>query len=142
MSETVVLYVEDEADDVFFMRLAFEKEGFTNHLRSVGDGGDAIAYLSGTACYSNRTEYPFPQLILLDLNLPVRSGFEVLEWIRSHAATRDLPVVVFSSSGHKADRERADQLGANAYFLKPSSGLDFQETVQRLKREWLTNAIA
>jgi len=130
MNEIVILYVEDEADDVFFMRRAFEKEGFASHFRFVSDGGDAIAYLENG-------EDHLPSLILLDLNLPVRSGFEVLEWIRGQTATKDLPVVVFSSSGHNADRQRAQELGANAYLLKPSSGLDFQETVQLLKREWL-----
>ncbi len=142
MNDAVILYVEDEADDVFFMRRAFEQEGLAGHLRAVTDGGDAIAYLEAADQFPDSAENPLPHLILLDLNLPVRSGFEVLQWIRSQDTTKDLPVVVFSSSNHNADRERANALGANEYLLKPSSGLDFAKIVQMLKNQWLPNSVS
>jgi CheY-like chemotaxis protein len=138
MENVVVLYVEDEADDLFFMRRAFDKEGLTECLRWAVDGGEAIDYIQGEGPYADRDAHPLPQLILLDLNLPVRTGFEVLEWIRNNPPIREIPVVVFSSSGHNHDRKRACDLGANDYILKPSSGLAFPETVRLLKREWLT----
>lgn len=126
-----VLYVEDEADDVLFMRRAFRKCGWT--LQAVEDGRQAIDYLSGAAPYDDRERHPLPSLVLLDLNLPRVSGFEVLQWIRSREDLRGIPVVVFSSSGRPEDRSRAASLGADDYLLKPSSGALFGEVVAALK---------
>jgi CheY-like chemotaxis protein len=141
MSQTpTVLYVEDEADDVFFMRQAFKRAGLAEEFRSVDDGRKAIAYLDGLTPYDDRSTAPLPALVLLDLNLPIYSGFEVLQWLRQQPQYRDLTVVTFSSSGRDEDRERARQLGATDYLLKPSSGLQFVEIVKLLKERWLKNS--
>lgn len=103
------------------------------HLQTVADGSEAIAYLNGEGKYADRPLYPQPQFVLLDLNLPLVSGFDVLATIRRHADYVNLPVVVFSSSGRPEDRQRASQLGANGYILKPSSGADFGHTVSELQ---------
>jgi len=132
-----VLYVEDEADDVYFMRAAFEREGISVRFHSAPDGAQAIAYLAGDAPYDDRTRHPLPTMMLLDLNLPVHSGFEVLEWLRGRKEFRSLPVVVFSSSGREEDRERARDLGATDYVLKPSSGMQFSGVVRELRDRWL-----
>jgi CheY-like chemotaxis protein len=76
-------------------------------------------------------------VILLDLNLPLVSGFEVLKWLRQQPPYEALPVVVFSSSARGEDQQKATELGANAYVQKPSSGLDFVDVVQQLKQQWL-----
>jgi CheY-like chemotaxis protein len=137
-----VLYAEDEPDDIFFMRRAFSSEGIAGYLRCVTDGGEVIAYLQGEGAYADRTSHPMPVLVLLDLNLPVCSGFDVLSWIRSQAHTRDLPVIVFSSSGHGGDRTRAQQLGATDYLLKPSSGLSFLEAARCICDRWLIREVS
>jgi CheY-like chemotaxis protein len=128
-----VLYVEDEPDDVFFMSLAFRRESVQAEFKTVEDGRRAIAYLAGEEAYADRETFPLPRLVLLDLNLPVPSGFEVLQWIRQQEQFRELPVIVFSSSGRPEDRERACRNGATDYFLKPSSGLQFADTVRKLQ---------
>ena len=133
-----VLYVEDEADDVLFMRLACKNSGWS--LQAVEDGRKAIAYLSGEPPYADRARHPLPDLVLLDLNLPLVPGFDVLKWIREQPRFRDLPVVVFSSSGRAEDRARAEALGANDYLLKPSSGDLFREVVEALERRWRLRA--
>ncbi|HEY9509182.1 MAG TPA: response regulator [Verrucomicrobiae bacterium] len=137
MAKQTVLYVEDEENDVFFMRHAFQKAGIEHGLASVADGPDALAYLAGKNPYEDRGQFPVPSLILLDLNLPLISGFEVLQWIRDQPQFRETPVVVFSSSGRPEDRDKAEQLGANNYLLKPASGTQFLDIAKELKQSWL-----
>ena len=104
----------------------------------MGDGRAAIEYLSGAGKYGDREIYPLPGVVLLDLNLPLVSGFEVLEWMRNHPDFARTPVVVFSSSTREDDRVRARELGANEFVAKPSSGLDFGQVVDQLREKWLT----
>ena len=136
MSSQTVLYVEDEPDDVFFMRLAFTEAGLNHRLESVGDGQAAIHYLEGSGSFADRERFPLPALVLLDLNLPLRSGMEVLKWIRGHAQLRTLPVVVLTSSNQPADEEKARRMGANDYLTKPSNPLDLQRMVQTALKRW------
>jgi CheY-like chemotaxis protein len=132
MTHRAVLYVEDEADDVFFMERAFRKAGLTHTLYAVRDGRQAIAYLAGEQPFTRQT-HPLPCAVLLDLNLPQISGFDVLSWVRAHPELRTMPVVIFSSSGRREDRERAEKLGATHYLLKPISGLEFVSVATELK---------
>jgi CheY-like chemotaxis protein len=132
-----ILYVEDEADDVFFMRTAFRRLGMETSFEAVEDGGRAISYLSGQPPFDDRERHPLPVCLLLDLNLPVRSGFEVLAWLREQPGLKELPVVIFSSSGRLEDRERAQQLGTTDYLLKPTSGMDFAHAARLVADTWL-----
>lgn len=125
----VVLYVEDEEDDVFFLREAFRRARVGADLRASGDGREAIRYLSGEAPFDDRAQHPVPDLVLLDLNLPLLSGFEVLSWLRQNPMLSKLPVIVFSSSSFEDDLRKAYALGADGYLVKPSSGMDFNHVV-------------
>jgi CheY-like chemotaxis protein len=140
MPPPVVLYVEDEEDDVLFMSLAFKKLSGAARLESARDGRAAIDYLQGAPPYDDRDRHPLPTVILLDLNLPLVSGFDVLKWIRQQAALSTVPVVIFSSSGRLEDRERALDLRADDYLLKPVSGLEFREVVRGFLARWLSAA--
>jgi CheY-like chemotaxis protein len=128
-----VLYVEDEVDDAFFMRRSFRRAGLEESLSVVEDGQAAIDYLSGRGVFAHRLKYPLPSLVLLDLNLPTVSGFQVLEWIRQQPEFRRLAVVIFSSSARAEDRLRARELGASDYVEKPDSGMDFDTVLVALK---------
>jgi PAS domain S-box-containing protein len=132
-----VLYVEDEESDSALMQRVFAKRGVEAALRVVRDGRAAIEFLSGAGKYGDRTEYPLPALVLLDLNLPVVSGFEVLQWMRNHPEFARTPVVIFSSSTLEDDRAKAQALGANAFLTKPSSGLELGRIVDDLRQNWL-----
>ncbi len=128
-----VLYVEDEETDVLFMRRAFTGSGPGLGLQVVGDGRDAIKYLSGVNGYGNREEHPVPALVLLDLNLPEVSGFDVLRWMRSRPEYAGTPVVVFTSSTRDEDKAKTRDLGASEFVEKPHSGLKFGEVLERLR---------
>ena len=125
-----VLLVEDSHADVLLVRRAFAKAQLAARLETVADGDAAVAYLGGAAPYDSRDAYPLPDLVLLDLKLPRRSGFEVLEWIRREPRIRRLPVVILTSSRHDTDVMRAYDLGANSYLVKP---VDFEPLVEVVK---------
>lgn len=127
-----LLYVEDEEFDVLFMRRAFAKAGIDLDLHIAADGQQAIDYLAGST-------RPLPRLVLLDLNLPVCSGFDVLRWIRGQTALKDLPVVIFSSSDRLEDRSTARNLGADDYIQKPGSAADFTQVALDLHARWLSD---
>jgi len=137
MSDAIVLYVEDEEDDALFMQMAFKRVGAEGTLRIVKDGRKAIAYLKGEESYADRAVHPLPALILLDLNLPLLSGFEVLTWIREQPRFQQTPVVIFSSSGRPEDRSKAEFQGANHYALKPMSMFQFVDLAHELRKRWL-----
>jgi len=113
-----VLYVEDEESDAFLLKHCFQRIGIENPFQLVTDGERAIQYLSGGPPYAERQRFPLPCLILLDLNLPRRNGFEVLEWRREHPVAKLIPVVIFTSSHNPEDVRRAYELGAAGYLTK------------------------
>jgi CheY-like chemotaxis protein len=122
------------------MQRAFRQTTLKNPIQFVRTGEDAIAYLSGEGQFSNRAEFPLPVLVLLDLKLPGKDGFDVLSWIRQQDGFRTLPVVVLTSSSQMRDVNRAYLLGANSFFVKD---LDFQQTVLLsglLRDYWLKKA--
>src|SRR6266480_2789801 len=105
--QSVILLAEDREDDIVILRKAFAQTDFPGSLFVVRDGDEAIAYLEGATPYGNRAEYPLPALLLLDLKMPRKSGFEVLAWIREQPGLKRLPVVVLSSSNQNPDINRA-----------------------------------
>jgi CheY-like chemotaxis protein len=115
-----ILLAEDNEDDVLIMQSTFRKAAVPNPLQVVSDGDQAIAYLKGEAPYSNRQRYPLPVVILLDLNMPRKNGFEVLAWIRADPNLRRTTVDILTASSRTVDVERALDLGANSYIIKPS----------------------
>jgi CheY-like chemotaxis protein len=126
----VILLVEDREDDIFLIRKAFSKANLINPLYVVNDGEQAVAYLMGDSPYSNRNEYPLPDIILLDLKMPRLDGFEVLTWIRKQPGIRGLPVIVLTSSEELRDVNHAYALGANSFLVKP---LDFENSLSLIK---------
>jgi CheY-like chemotaxis protein len=128
-----VLYAEDDENDVFLMERAFERAGVTNPLQTVIDGAAAIRYLSGAGEFADRERFPIPCLLLLDLNLPRRSGLEVLKWTREQTFLQGLPVIMLTSSSQDRDIGSAYTLGANGYLVKPPSSEKLFEMVTSLR---------
>jgi CheY-like chemotaxis protein len=132
-----VLLVEDNEDDAELIAHAFDKAGIANPLVTLADGEVAIAYMEGSGTFVDRIRHPLPGLVLLDLKLPRRSGFEVLEAIRVNRATRHTPVVVLTSSNQDADIRRAYELQANSYLVKPVNRQSLLSMVRALDAYWI-----
>jgi CheY-like chemotaxis protein len=132
-----ILLVEDNATDALMVQRAFKKAHLLNPVQVVDDGDKAVAYLSGQGVYADREQYPLPVLLLLDLKLPRRSGLEVLEWLRQEEGLKRLPVVVLTSSDDKSDVNRAYDLGANSYLVKPVDFDPLLEMVKTLGLYWM-----
>ncbi len=135
--QAVILLAEDNEIDVLLTRRAFAKANLLNPLHVVPDGEEAIKYLKGEGQYSNRAEYPLPDLLLLDLQMPHKNGLEVLQWIREQPSLRGLSVVMLSSSDQARYINLAYQLGANSYLVKPVDFEHFVRMSQALKGHWL-----
>ncbi|RMD93131.1 MAG: response regulator, partial [Calditrichaeota bacterium] len=119
LKNLTVLIVEDDPNDVLLIRRAFQKAKILNPLQFVNDGEQAVQYLSGLPPFADSEKYPAPVLLLLDLKLPKKSGFEVLEWLQQQNTLHRLPVVVLTSSNQSSDINHAYDLGANSYLVKP-----------------------
>lgn len=128
-----VLYAEDDENDVFLMERAFAKACVINPLQTVIDGAAAIRYLAGMGEFADRQRFPLPCLVLLDLNLPRRSGLEVLKWVREQPSMQNLPVIMLTSSIQDRDIGSANVLGANGYLVKPPSSERLLELVTSLR---------
>lgn len=131
-----ILLAEDDPNDVLLIQRAFTKAGLKDWLKIVRDGEQAIDYLSGKGVYSNRDKYPLPYLLLLDLKMPGTDGFEVLHWLRGEPDMRRLLVVVLTSSNLQADVDRAYELGANSYLVKPVEFEEMVHLIQRFEAYW------
>ena len=133
-----ILYAEDEPDDVFFMIRACKHAGIESLIQTVNDGHEVIHYLSGDGKFADRNRYPLPRLVLLDLHMPGLTGFDVLEWIRRTPSVATIPVLVLTSSTIPADIERASELGANGYLVKPGTPDELVTMTKALRDYWLT----
>ncbi len=137
MTPFPILYVEDEDSDVLLLQHVFAKEGIRHPVRAVKDGREAMEYLAGRGSFIDREQHPLPGLVLLDLNLPYWSGFEVLAWVRQQPQLRRLPVVIYTSSSRPDDIARAYDAGANGYLVKPNSLIELAALALAVRDFWL-----
>lgn len=128
-----ILVAEDDESDVLLLRRAFQEADLRNPVHFVEDGQAAIDFIS-RLCQSPQDR--LPALMMLDLKMPRRTGMDVLHWLRQQSVLRCMPVMVFSSSAHREDIERAYTLGANAFFVKPASTVQRTELARFIK-DWL-----
>lgn len=133
-TDYTILLVEDDQNDVLLIKRAFQKVNIANPIIVLHDGEQAISYLAGREPYANRS---LPIIVLLDLKLPRRSGHEVLEWLRQQQRLKRLPVVVLTASSESSDVNRAYDLGANSYLVKPVTFDSLVEMVKTLNMYWL-----
>ncbi len=127
MGREVLLYVEDEDAAAFLLETAIKEAQIDLELRRVSDGEQALAYLNHSDGYERA---PDPNLILLDLNLPKKNGFQVLKELHQADGLRNIPVIVFTSSALPRDRKDSMALGARDFITKPQS---FDELVNALR---------
>lgn len=133
-SNIPILLVEDDLVDAKTVRRAFERRGISNPLVVVETGEEALKYLDQSQ--TSEAEAPRPGLVLLDINLPGISGFEVLEAMKRDAGLRRIPVVVLTTSDHEPDRQRGYSAGAAGYVTKPVSFEAFSDAIETVDRYW------
>jgi CheY-like chemotaxis protein len=134
-----ILLVEDDPADSRLIQRAFLKADVPANVIRLTNGDDAISYLRGEAPHDNRALFPLPYVVLLDIKLPRRSGFEVLRWMKERGDNlRRIPVVMMTSSRHAVDVNRAYDLGANSYLTKPETTEQREELALVFKSYWLT----
>ncbi len=132
-----VLLVEDDLNDIFLVKRAFKMAQVQNPLQVVTDGQEAMSYLRGDGKYADRQTYPLPKLMVMDIKMPRKSGFEVLEWVKGRPGPlRRIPIVIVSSSEDPDHINRAYELGANAYMVKPVNFRRVEHLFQSITQYW------
>jgi len=132
-----ILIVEDEETDVLLLRHAFEQAALHYELIVFHDGQEAVDHLASIA-QSNGAGPRLPDLVLLDLKMPCLDGFQVLAWRANQPGLKSVPFIVLTSSSHDSDRERARDLGAADFWVKPSSFQQLIAMARDLDARWLT----
>ena len=127
--EQPILLIEDDSDSARLMTMALKKAGVQRPVVVLSDGDQAVEYLS------DREKNAPPCLLVMDLKLPRRSGLEVLTWLRSHADTRPLPVVMLTGSSASSDIEEALKLGIRSYHVKPTDFDDLKKLARMIRRQ-------
>ncbi len=133
----LILLVEDNPDDAELTLRTFEDSKTLSEIVVAPDGEQALDYLFATGTYRNRDPEIMPDVVLLDLNLPKVDGLGVLQRLRADSRTRQLPVVVLTSSTEETDIIRSYSLGANSFVQKPVDFVQFLNAAQQLGLYWL-----
>lgn len=131
-----VLLAEDDHDDAFLMQRALHSLGVTRPLHIVHDGVQAIEYLSGEGAFSDRVTYPPANYVILDLKMPRKDGFQVLEFLKEHPELMVIPTLILSSSTDVRDVKRSYCLGANGFLTKPHNFDELRAMLQTVVAYW------
>ncbi len=131
-----LLHVEDDLGDKELFVQACRTAKLHWQVQWVGDGQAALDYLSGHGSFANRRQFPSPRLVLLDIKMPRKGGMEVLAWMRERPETRCTPVITLSASNNPIDVQRAFELGANSFVMKPSTYKELVELVKAIFHYW------
>jgi CheY-like chemotaxis protein len=131
-----ILLAEDVEDDARIIQVTLKQAGVINPVYVVHDGLEAITYLSGTGEYADRARFPQPGVLLLDLTMPKRNGFEVLEWCKEQSYLRNMLTIVLSGNREIGSIKKAYSLGAHSFLLKPCHVQDVANLTQTFKGYW------
>jgi len=129
----LVLMVDDSEDDCLLLKMAIGKAERLRFIGSVSDGEELVSYLTGKDEYADRQRYPLPDMLLLDLKMPRKNGFEVLQWLQSQPF-ENMIVVVLSGSDQQEDVQRAITLGADYYHVKHPDTQQRMELIKLLEQ--------
>jgi two-component system response regulator len=132
-----ILLVEDSVSDAEMTIRALTKHNISDNLIHLKDGAMALDFLFGTGIYTGRNTGNKPKVILLDLKMPKVNGMQVLERIKTSNVTKDIPVVILTSSKEHPDVKRCYDLGVNSYIVKPVEYSNFMKAISELGMYWL-----
>jgi DNA-binding response OmpR family regulator len=131
-----VLVVEDDQEEAAAIRESFEQLGYTEPIRVLERGGEAIDYLDGLGQYSQRNRFPLPDFVLIDLDVVDGNAFEILEWLQTKRELVGIRTVIMTNGENVASMNRAYQLGAASFITKPLNFSEFRDTIQSLYNQW------
>ena len=131
-----MLLFEDDDNDAFLLQRALKKADINNPVKRVTDGQQGMDYLAGVGPYADRSKFPFPRVVLLDLKMPRKGGMEVLEWMKSHPEFKVIPTIIFTASKEQQDVAMSYGLGANCFITKPSKFEDLEYLMHILHEFW------
>jgi len=137
MDRLKLLVAEDSEFDLFLFKRALQRAGIACDAYFVSDGQEAMDYFRGLDQFADRQIYPLPDVLLLDINMPRLSGFDVLKWLKAQPSLSSTPVIIFSSSQDNRDVSRAYSLGANSYMSKVTEPQRLAEMVETFEHYWL-----
>lgn len=135
---STILIVDDDANDLLLITDSFRAIGVTDPIHTANSGQVAIAYMMGEGKYSDRNVYAYPTFITIDLKMPGKDGFAVLEHLKNNPEWAVIPTVVLSSSRDPDDIKKAYMLGASSYHVKPSLLAELCRQVKVLHDYWMT----
>lgn len=132
-----ILLAEDSPDDELLFKRVLDRNRVENPVVVVRDGAATIAYLQGTGHFADRTQYPSPEILFLDLRMPGTDGFEVLEWLsKTPEVKKNLLIIVLTQFGDAGQIRRAYELGAHSFLSKPFKPEDSQNLIEHFATFW------
>jgi CheY-like chemotaxis protein len=136
-AEPNILLVEDSEDDAKLLQKLFAKAGLSTPIHVVADGVEAMSYLLGRDKFADRTNFPEPNILLIDLHMPRVNGLELMSWLQTQPDFEHLIIVALSGSAEQDEIDRAYQTGANSYLLKPGSAIELERVVNSFLNYWV-----
>ncbi|HEY1025107.1 MAG TPA: response regulator [Sphingobacteriaceae bacterium] len=137
LNKTDILLIEDNADDAGLTIRALRKNNVLNTIIHLSDGEEALNYIFCEGEYHGRNHNELPRLILLDLKMPKVDGLEVLKRVKSDVKTKNIPIIILTSSNENADVEECYRMGANSYLVKPVEFDGYLQAIGTLSNYWL-----
>jgi CheY-like chemotaxis protein len=135
MKQALVLIAEDDKDDRFLLQNAFVESGNFELLNFVENGVEVLKYLDDIATKRNES---YPDLIILDLNMPKKNGKEVLAELKGNAVFKNIPVIIYTTTNSEIEKQKCFELGATTYIVKPASFEALIEVVESIRANWLS----
>jgi CheY-like chemotaxis protein len=132
-----ILLADDSEDDEILFRRAVRLSGLANPVIVVRDGDATVEYLKGEGAYADRKKYPLPKVLMLDLKMPRKNGFDVLHWVKEQPQLKEMLVVVLTSSERPEDLERSENLGADSIMAKPCQPQDLNKLAEEFPGHWI-----
>jgi CheY-like chemotaxis protein len=131
-----VLIVDDNEDDVLVLQRLMRRHGLINPVRTFSSGDEAIGYLSGEGRYAERNLFPYPSILFLDLELPGKSGKDVLRWISSHAEVPKFEIIVYTDIAMFPELQKCYELGATGFLFKQEQEPQFKKLLHEFSEHW------
>ena len=134
--EQMLLIVDDQADDQMMLKWMLEKLGVTNPVRSLHDGHEVVRYLNGDGPYADREKFPMPTAMFLDLQMPVMSGWQELDWIQSTGMKGQMRIFVYSAPANVSEVNKLYRMGADSFIQKPASEREMLSLIENFPEPW------